>query len=283
MIGASDRLSFTVFCAGALHALLILGVGFTTPNRLADIPPALEVVLVQAPTRKQPLEAEYLADMAQDGGGETSTRQRPRTPLPSLTPDQSTGPAPLPIEAGGPPEQQQTAPTVLSHAFSDVQLQLEPPGDLAPPLERQADKLTERSMEIARLTAEINEFIEAQAKRPRRKFIQARTREALAAAYMHQWVTQLERFGNLNYPEEASRNNLTGALVMAVGINADGSLHTVSVRNSSGDPRLDSAAQKIVELAAPFPRFPAELRAKTDVLYITRTWQFLNGDRLITR
>ena len=37
---------------------------------------------------------------------------------------------------------------------------------------------------------------------------------------------------------------------------------------------LNSAARRIVELAAPFDPLPAALAAKTDILAITRTWHF---------
>ena len=62
-------------------------------------------------------------------------------------------------------------------------------------------------------------------------------------------------------------------------IRADGSLGKVTVRRSSGHPVLDQAAVRIVRLAAPFAPLPADIRAETDVLVITRTWVFEQGDR----
>jgi len=46
---------------------------------------------------------------------------------------------------------------------------------------------------------------------------------------------------------------------------------------SSGKKLLDDAASRIVELAAPFQPFPPEIRKETDLLHITRTWQFNAG------
>ena len=66
---------------------------------------------------------------------------------------------------------------------------------------------------------------------------------------------------------------------LLVSINRDGSLHEVLVLESSGQPLLDQAAQRIVRLAAPFAPFTGDL-ADIDRLEIIRTWKFAEGDRL---
>ena len=88
-----------------------------------------------------------------------------------------------------------------------------------------------------------------------------------------------ERIGNLNYPEQARREKIYGKLRLLVSINRDGSLHEVLVLESSGQPLLDQAAQRIVRLAAPFAPFTGDL-ADIDRLEIIRTWKFAEGDRL---
>jgi protein TonB len=52
------------------------------------------------------------------------------------------------------------------------------------------------------------------------------------------------------------------------------------VVRSSGHDVLDQAAVRIVQLAAPFAPFPPDIAAETDVLDITRTWQFQRNNRL---
>jgi len=52
------------------------------------------------------------------------------------------------------------------------------------------------------------------------------------------------------------------------------------VLRSSGFDVLDQAAIRIVKLAAPFSPFPPDIRSETDILDITRTWQFLSTNRL---
>src|SRR5204862_355088 len=80
-----------------------------------------------------------------------------------------------------------------------------------------------------------------------------------------------ERIGNLNYPESA-RGRIYGSLRLTVSINSDGTLAAMDLERSSGHKILDAAAQRIVQLAAPYAKFPSDIRKETDILVITRTW-----------
>lgn len=143
--------------------------------------------------------------------------------------------------------------------------------------------LIARSFEIASLDAEIAERMEVKAKRPRRKFISATTAEYKYAAYMEAWRAKVERIGNLNYPDEARRDRLSGSLILDVALNADGSVNEITVRRPSGFPVLDDAAIRIVNLAAPYAPFPDEFNREVDILHITRTWQFKSGARFASQ
>jgi len=70
--------------------------------------------------------------------------------------------------------------------------------------------------------------------------------------------------------------------LMTVSIKADGSVEQVEVDRSSGQSILDSAARRIVELAGPFPPFPAAIRSEYDILSITRQWSFTRNDVGVT-
>jgi protein TonB len=143
--------------------------------------------------------------------------------------------------------------------------------------------LIARSFEIASLDAEIAERMEAKAKRPRRKFISATTSEYKFAAYMEAWRAKVERIGNLNYPDEARRNKLSGSLILDVALKSDGSIEEITVRKPSGHATLDDAAIRIVRLAAPYAAFPEDFNKEVDILHITRTWQFQSGDRFASQ
>ena len=137
--------------------------------------------------------------------------------------------------------------------------------------------LLTNSFKIASLSAEIRRKTEAKAKRPKRKFISASTRESKYAAYMEAWRSKVERVGNLNYPDVALRNKLSGSLILDVALDPDGSINEITVRRPSGHKVLDDAAIRIVELAAPYAPFPDKFRKEVDILHITRTWQFINN------
>jgi protein TonB len=142
-----------------------------------------------------------------------------------------------------------------------------------------ATALMTNSFKIASLSAQIRRKLQAKAERPRRKFISASTKEYKYASYMEAWRAKVERVGNLNYPEAARKNKLSGSLILDVALNNDGSINQITVRRSSGHKVLDDAAIRIVELASPYSPFPDHIREETDILHITRTWQFLNSHR----
>ena len=115
--------------------------------------------------------------------------------------------------------------------------------------------------------------MEAKAKRPRRKFISASTREYKYAAYMEAWRSKVERVGNANYPS----TRVFGDLRLLVVIAWDGALKDVRILESSGHRELDTAALRIVRMAAPYQDFPVEMRKRYDQLEIIRTWKFSRG------
>jgi TonB family protein len=112
---------------------------------------------------------------------------------------------------------------------------------------------------------------------------EVKTNRLVVAAYEQAWQEKVERIGNLNYPDEARRDKLSGTLMLTVGIKPDGSVYSVQVQQPSGHEALDNAARNIVRLAAPFAPLPREIRDEVDILVITRTWRFDSNYRLETR
>lgn len=156
------------------------------------------------------------------------------------------------------------------------------PKVVTPPLPTAAQLIT-RSFAMASLNAELQQKLEMRARRPRRKFISANTKEFRFAAYMEAWRAKVERVGNINYPDEARRQNLSGSLLLDVAINPNGSVRDITVRRSSGHKVLDDAAIRIVQLAAPFAPFPDDFLREIDILHVTRTWKFLNNAQFSSR
>jgi protein TonB len=132
-----------------------------------------------------------------------------------------------------------------------------------------------------RLQAQIDRQIEQYQKRPRKKFIGANTAEYRFAQYEEDWRVKVERVGTLNYPPEA-RGRVYGNLRLTVTIRPDGNVESIELDRSSGLKVLDAAAFKIVRMATPFAAFPPDIRRDTDLLIITRTWFFGQGDKIWT-
>ena len=146
-------------------------------------------------------------------------------------------------------------------------------------------QLTAESLQqqIAQLGTEIRQS-QPSAEETRIKFVDSvSAHKYVAAQYMKDWESKVERTGNLNYPEAAAKKNFSGTLTMDVGINADGSIYSIRINRSSGNPALDEAAKKIVRMCAPFAPLPLELRKELDVLVITRVWKFSDESGLVTR
>lgn len=276
-ITPGDRLGATFAFSLIAHGVLALGVGFTIDDP-APLVPTLDVILTRTSGEKPPEKADFLAQASQQGGGESETPDRPREPQPAPVPQPAPGIAPQPIEASAPRPQNQASQPILSTTRptdprADTR-DLNPAPAVPLPTSRQ---LIERSLEMARLSAELERQKQAYAKRPKRKFVSASTQEYEFASYMRGWVARVERVGNLNYPDDARRRNLQGQLVMTVAIRRDGTVESIDVVQPSGYPVLDEAAIRTVRLAEPFGPLP-QTKETIDVLHITRTWQFLPGN-----
>src|SRR5687767_10975823 len=124
VITATDRLSLTVFLAAAAHAIIILGISFS-PLDLARLrpPAALEIILVQNHSAEAPEAADYLAQVAQAGGGESEQRERPGSPFTSTELSATTGVAPQPMISGAPQLSNLQQQPVLTQLHSDYNMQ----------------------------------------------------------------------------------------------------------------------------------------------------------------
>ncbi len=291
-VSTHDRLGLTLFFAAVLHAILILGVNFEAlKNNLQNHVSTLEITLVTQSSAQKPERADTLANVQQQGGGNTDADVPPELPPPATV--EQTAPPPAaaeqvkstpPVLSADTPSAHQTAPSAKTQPKTGSAPQASPADDAQADARPSAQDLVAQSMQqIASLSAEINHARAAYARRPRAKFISAATREYKYAAYMEAWRAKVERIGNLNYPEEAKRNNLSGNLVLDVALNPDGKVRSVELRRSSGHKALDDAAMRIVQLAAPFAPFPKDILQETDILHITRTWQFLHDNRFATQ
>ncbi len=274
-----ERLSFAISFSLFLHAFIIFGIAFDMPDasKLAKALQPLEVTLVNSKSKNKPSNAKAYAQNNLDGGGNTEDDRRAGTPFPVLGDAQQFTPEQATQKVKALEEEVQRLLTSVKGDYT-VEQKKSNPKQLDNTLNGQ--DLVQRSLEIARLEAEISKSLSLYEKMPKRKFIGARTQEYRYAQYVEDWRSKVERIGNLNYPEAARRQKVYGKLTLTVNIRSDGNVESIEINKSSGQRILDAAAQRIVKLAAPYAAFPPDIRKETDILSITRTWTFTTNDQL---
>ena len=263
-----------------IHAIA-LSIHFRLPEALRGVTPSqLDVVLVNSKTRSRPTQADVLAQSNLDAGGDTELERRAKSPLPLL--QNSERGADLKQATRKVQEMEARQRQLLSRLSSRQEIASAKP---EPQAEVRAEvsgaDLAESALIIARMEAQIARQIDDYNKRPRKTFVGTRAAEVRYALYVEDWRQKIERIGNLNYPEGA-RGRIYGSLRLTVSINADGTLAAMDLDQSSGYKILDAAAQQIVRLAAPYAKFPPDIRKETDILVITRTWYFARGDKVFS-
>jgi protein TonB len=278
---SNDRFGVTLLFSLIAHAVVILGITFTYAAPASRLP-SLDVILIQSTNKEKPDKADFLAQ-ANNSGGDSDEARRPADPLSSPLPKPTPGVAPRPLEAGAPRPTPATPAEVLTQKRGEFAVATAREAPESPELPKPAaQELVEKNAEMAQLAQEYQRQRESYAKRPKKKFLSANTKEYAYASYLAGWAARIERIGNLNYPDEARRQKLHGDVLLTVTVNKDGTVKRMDVIQGSGHKVLDDAVQRIVQLAAPFPPIP-KTAEDIDELYITRTWQFMPGDVLRNR
>ena len=279
----NDRLGMTLFLTAVFHGIVILGVTFSiSPPTDSESLPTLDVILVQTQKPSDTDDADYLAQVSQQGGGisEETTRPTDLFTAPSLS--KNPGIAMMTAQQQQSRQQQDEKVPLLHQKDSTHSISTDDSKQTPDEITLSDKQNDQQSEKVARLAQELSTQIEQLAKKTRSKFLNSSTREFVPATYMRQWINRVERIGNLNYPDQARRERLSGTLILDVVINAEGELVKTDLRQSSGHQLLDDAAKRIVKLAAPYAPFPPELRAEADVIHITRSWEFLSNNSLRT-
>ncbi|MDH3841605.1 MAG: energy transducer TonB [Chromatiales bacterium] len=276
---AGDRFATTVFLAGLLHGMFVLGVTFgvgetdATPTN-----PSIEVVLLSDPdmVEIQPDSADYLAQANQHGAGNTEEPTRPSSAVAA------------PLDLAGDSENSdlrvsQAAPS--SKEIESLHARADDDPDIRIP-DESAEETALREQRLAKMQASPQQLLNESQQAPdprisgdesRELYVAVNTRRSDVAEYLEGWRRKIERVGTLNFPSDAQRSRWTGNPTLEVAVRADGTLEEIVVRRSSGHRRLDQAALEILRLAAPFDPFPDRFKANYDVLRFAYEWQFIGG------
>ena len=256
-VSDNDRFGMTFFLATIFHGMVILGITFSvSPPADSKTAPALDIILVQTKAPDDVEEADYLAQISQKGGGDIEEKARPRELFSA------------PTLSNAPGLSEQTSIQQVFKQKQNEQLALITQKDNSYTIDTTENPVkaddtetvdlntSSETTQNARLAPEISNQIEQQASLERTKYLNSSTKEFTPAQYMREWINRVERVGNLNYPDAARRNKLSGTLILDVVIDADGKLVKTDLRQSSGHQVLDDAAKRIVKMASPFSAFP---------------------------
>lgn len=293
-IAARDRLITTLFFAVLVHAIVILGIGFSASKPGGSS--TLEVTLVQTRSVVPPSQADYVAQANQQGEGNTKKLVRPQSPLsmpsavnnPGLPEGEdlisNPGRGQSASDARGLSNaitDQQTAITTVAHTDHYANAHAMPAPQSPSPRVLVARLLTQGD-DALMPTDDPVQLPLATSPAPREAFVAVNARASRYAEYLDAWRRKVEHIGNLNFPSQIRTEHLSGALALEVALNADGSIRDLILRKASPYPLLDQSAIQIVKMAAPFAPFPSSFRKDTDVLRFVYVWRF-NGGHLDTR
>ncbi len=287
----TERFIVSLFVATLVHIVLVYGLGFSMPTPAKSLRSTMEIILVQKSTDKAPDKADYLAQVNHEGSGEHEQKARPVTPTIAPFPDQIAE-----VVITPPPPQVAAAPnkhhieTLATNAKAKHQVEqheqvmpTDKPSEQgnASQTEVFEDHIAENNLfinaslaKIASIQAELDEKLEDYTKSPRLKFINSSTKESKYASYMDNWRRKIEDVGTKFYRKQKSLQQFEGSLMVDVVLGPNGTIRHINIEKASKHKALDEAALQIVRFAAPFEPFSEDIRKETDILHITRTWEF---------
>ena len=264
----------------ALHAVLI-SVRFIDPesfNRVFQDTP-LEVVLVNARTPEKPEKPQALAQAAMAGGGD-APQGRATSPLPP-----SIVSAPGETEEEAALRQLKTMEAQQNLLLTEIKKLLAgiPPPDprVTNATPEQAEREQKRR-QLIDLLAEIEQRINMENARPKKRYISPATSEVAYAVYYDNLRQAIEDKGTTNFPQ-INGTKLYGELTMVVTVNFDGQILATEVVKSSGNRQLDRRAEAIARGAGPFGKFNEAMRRSAEQIKVVSRFKFTRDDTLETK
>lgn len=260
--------------AGSLGAhALILTINFIMPQFTAvkAQDPGLEIVLMNAKSERAPTQAEVLAQVNFEGGGDKD-RGRATSPLPN------TGmivEGDALAETRRRQEEFEAAQRALLSQLQMSKLQLQQQKQIAEKPQESGLDLADAIRQIQRQQAIIENRIEEENKRPKKHHFGTSAKDSAAALYVENFKQRFERWGNQHYPDVA--RGVYGQVQITVVIDKYGQIYSLELSKSSGNKALDNAALNIVRRAGPYGRFSGDMAKQMDLLSITRTVIFSQG------
>jgi len=277
-LGSISTLHLALAVSLLAHAA-VLTVQIVHPQGLQrvwhDTP--LDVVLVNARAPQAPERAQAIAQANLAGGGEADAG-RATSPLP-----------PAVIERSGDALQEQqrrlqdmrVQQTRLLAQLRQQVATLAPLNAAQAQADPQALAQEERRLALLKALAEIEQRVNEQNERPRKRYLGPATREAVYAIYYDQLRRRIEDHGTANFPQIQGRK-LFGELSMVITVNHDGRVLDTEVVQGSGQPALDSRAEAIVHSLS-FGSFTSAMRRQADQIVVVSRFRFSRDETVQTR
>ncbi len=268
----------TLLLSLALHAA-VLTVRIVSPQQFDRIfaDNALEVVLVNARSEVPPLEAQAVAQASLAGGGDAAQGMA------------STMMANAPLSQDGDltaaDATRQTLQQQQNLLLSRVKQQLAALTEAqarSNQTEAQRAEQEKKRREMVKLLAKIENRINAENARPRKRYLSPAVKEASYALYYDTMRQAIEAQGDAHFPEKGGKK-LYGSLTMVLTVDARGVVLEAEVVKPSGNPDLDRRAQAIARSAGPFGPFTPQMRKTVDQLVLVSRFTFTKDATLQTK
>ncbi len=269
-----SRMALALLLSLCVHALLLAWhATHPTPQPQES---TLEITLVNSRSDQPPLRPQALAQQNLNGGGE-QPKGMAASPLPRTTEDSADETILEALRRRQAELEAEQRRLLTQLEARDTVPQASPaPELLGQSTEPGQEDRQQDSLVLSARIAALKERIERYNAQPRQTFVAPSTQAADYAEYVEAWRKRIELIGTQHYPPEA-RGKIYGDLQLTVYIRRDGQLDHLEFDHPSSQAILNSAARRIIELAAPFPPLPPKVAERTDILAITRTWHFTHA------
>jgi protein TonB len=282
------RLWLAIGVSLLLHATL-LSLHFTFPEASRAMRnKALDIILVNARSERRPTEAQALAQVNLDGGGNSEEDRIATTPLPASPREQAGNELEQAQARARALEEQQRKLLTQAHKSTRALPPEEArpsPEPAPPPPEAPVSSgrdMANRALEMSRMQAQIARQIDDYNQWPRGKYSLTRAEEFAGAAYLDGWARKIEKIGTLNFPAQA-KGKIYGKVIIWIELWRNGDLKLVEIRQTSGARVLDDAALRIVRMGAPYGEMPRAMIGDGDYYGFARTLLFTNENQLHTK
>ncbi len=240
----ADPLAVALGVSSLLHlGLLMIPLTQAQPALKVATAAPLEVILLNAKRAAPPPNspAQALAQSNWAGGGDAESG-RARSP-------QAQNQAALPPSRG----------QAMTEQLSQLEQQQQALLQQIKPWSARASEPVQKAL------AEIEQRIQEENARPRKRYLGPSTREVAYAEYYDRLRRRIEAQGTRHFPTHQGKR-LYGALTLMLTVDARGRMVSTELIAGSGQAELDRRARSIANSAAPFGDFSADMKRQADQL-----------------